>query len=82
MTRHVRIKKGLNIPIRGAPEQSVLGGNRVRHVALCGTDYIGLKPRLLVSKGDAVGLAASRCSSTSATRTSSSVRRAAARSSR
>ena len=56
MTRHVRIKKGLNIPIRGAPEQSVLGGNRVRHVALCGTDYIGLKPRLRVSKGDAVGL--------------------------
>jgi Na+-transporting NADH:ubiquinone oxidoreductase subunit A len=56
MTRHIRIKKGLDIPMRGVPEQSVLGGNRVRHVALCGIDYIGLKPRLLVSKGDAVGL--------------------------
>jgi Na+-transporting NADH:ubiquinone oxidoreductase subunit A len=56
MTRHIRIKKGLDIPMRGVPEQSVLGGNRVRHVALCGIDFIGLKPRLLVSKGDAVGL--------------------------
>lgn len=39
----------------GAPEQSVHPGPDVRHIALCGVDYIGLKPRMLVSEGDPVG---------------------------
>ena len=56
MNRSIRIRKGLDIPIAGAPEQVIYPGPRVRHVALCGVDYVGLRPRMLVSVGDAVGL--------------------------
>jgi len=52
----IRTTKGLNIPIAGEPEQSVHPGHAVQHLALCGSDYLGLKPRLLVSVGDRVGL--------------------------
>ena len=56
MNLRIRTTKGLNIPIAGEPEQSVHPGPAVQHLALCGTDYLGLKPRLLVSVGDQVGL--------------------------
>jgi Na+-transporting NADH:ubiquinone oxidoreductase subunit A len=56
MIRTIRIRKGLDVPITGEPEQVVYPGPRVRHVALCGVDYVGLRPRLLVEVGDAVGL--------------------------
>jgi len=52
----IRTRKGLNIPIAGEPEQSVHPGPAVQHLALCGFDYQGLKPRLLVSVGDRIGL--------------------------
>jgi len=56
MNRTIHIRKGLNIPLAGKPEQVVYPGPKVRHVALCGVDYLGLRPRLLVEVGDAVGL--------------------------
>ena len=56
MTRTIRIRKGLDIPVAGEPEQVIYPGPKVRHVALCGVDYFGLRPRLLVDAGDAVGL--------------------------
>ena len=56
MNLRIRTRKGLNIPIAGEPEQSVHPGPAVQHLALCGFDYQGLKPRLLVSVGDRVGL--------------------------
>ena len=56
MNLRIRTTKGLNIPIAGEPEQSVHPGPAVQHLALCGSDYLGLKPRLLVSVGDRVGL--------------------------
>jgi len=56
MIRTIRIRKGLDVPVAGEPEQVVYPGPGVRHVALCGVDYIGLRPRLLVDVGDAVGL--------------------------
>jgi len=52
----IRTTKGLNIPLAGEPEQSVYPGAALQHLALCGSDYLGLKPRLLVSEGDRVGL--------------------------
>ncbi len=55
VTTRIRIKKGLDIPIAGEPQQSIHPGAPVRQVALCGPDYPGLRPRLLVKKGDAVG---------------------------
>ncbi|MDH3689436.1 MAG: Na(+)-translocating NADH-quinone reductase subunit A [Gammaproteobacteria bacterium] len=51
-----RIKKGLDIPIRGAPEQVISPGAAVTSVALLGDDYIGLRPAMLVSEGDPVKL--------------------------
>jgi Na+-transporting NADH:ubiquinone oxidoreductase subunit A len=56
MSRTIRISKGLDVPVAGEPEQVVYPGPGVRHVALCGVDYVGLRPRLLVNVGDAVGL--------------------------
>lgn len=50
----LRITKGLDIPIAGAPEQRVRSGNAVRQVALLGDDYIGMKPTMLVKPGDRV----------------------------
>ncbi len=50
----VRIKKGLDIPLSGAPEQKIRQGNPLRQVALVGDDYIGMKPTMLVKQGDRV----------------------------
>ena len=54
MAQQIRTKKGLDIPLAGAPEQTVDAGNRIRTVALLGCDYLGLKPRMLVQEGDQV----------------------------
>ena len=42
----IKIKKGLDLPISGAPEQTITDGKPVRHVALIGFDYIGMKPTM------------------------------------
>ena len=52
----IRIRKGLNIPISGAPEQRIDDGNPVGWVALVAKDYRGLRPQLLVDVGDRVRL--------------------------
>ncbi len=54
MSMHIKIKKGLDLSLGGEPEQSVHPGPDIQHVALCGRNYIGLKPRLLVAVGDVV----------------------------
>ena len=51
-----KIKKGLNIPIKGEPHQEISKGNDVKHVAILGRDYIGMKPKLDVAVGDRVKL--------------------------
>ena len=56
MVRSVRISKGLDIPIAGAPEPIVDPGRPVRSVALLGSEYLGLKPKMLVQEGDPVSL--------------------------
>ena len=50
----IKIKKGLDLPISGAPEQTITDSNAIRHVALIGFDYIGMKPTMAVSEGDRV----------------------------
>ena len=52
----IRIRKGLNIPISGAPAPSVSYAPSPRSVALVAADYVGLKPNLLVHEGDSVML--------------------------
>ena len=50
----IKIKKGLDLPISGAPEQTITDGKPVRHVALIGFDYNGMKPTMAVKEGDRV----------------------------
>lgn len=51
---HFSSRRGLALALPGVPEQEVHTGNPVAHVALCGSDYPGLKPRMLVKQGDTV----------------------------
>jgi Na+-transporting NADH:ubiquinone oxidoreductase subunit A len=53
---HIKIKKGLDIPLPGKPEQSISQGPGVTSVALFGPDTHDLKPRMLVQVGDRVKL--------------------------
>ena len=50
------IKKGLDIPISGAPEQVIHPGADVGSVALMGTDIVGIRPSMHVREGDRVKL--------------------------
>ena len=49
-----KIKKGLDVPITGQPEQVISDGNVPRKVALLGEDYMGMKPTMVVKVGDQV----------------------------
>lgn len=53
---HIKIKKGLELPISGKPEQRIHTARTVRHVALLGVDHVDLKPTMLVAEGDKVKL--------------------------
>ncbi|MBT8080914.1 MAG: Na(+)-translocating NADH-quinone reductase subunit A [Gammaproteobacteria bacterium] len=53
---HIKIRKGLDIPVSGAPAQTVGNGPEVSSVALLGPDTHDLKPRMLVREGDRVKL--------------------------
>lgn len=48
------IKKGLDLPISGAPEQRIYDAPAVETVAIVGPDYIGMKPTMLVREGEQV----------------------------
>lgn len=52
----IRIKRGLDLPISGAPEQVVVGDHSPRSVAVLGRDYVGMKPTMHVAEGDQVKL--------------------------
>ncbi len=52
----IQIKKGLDLPISGAPRMQIEAAAPVRHVALLGGDYQDMKPTLLVNEGDRVVL--------------------------
>ncbi len=50
----ITIKKGLDLPLTGVPQQTIHNGEPVKSVALLGRDYIGLKPSMLVQEGDRI----------------------------
>lgn len=52
----MKIKKGLNIPVSGEPEQVIYDGPASRFVALLGHDYVGMKPTMLIAEGERVKL--------------------------
>ncbi len=49
-----KIKKGLDIPLKGQPDERIDAANEVSTVAVLGSDYVGLKPTMLVREGDTV----------------------------
>ncbi|WP_373813274.1 Na(+)-translocating NADH-quinone reductase subunit A [Neisseria dentiae] len=50
----IRIKKGLDLPIAGKPEQTVYPGASVSEVAVLGEEYVGMRPSMKVQEGDKV----------------------------
>lgn len=60
----INIKKGLDVPISGAPSQQITSAgssqgspeSAVKTVAVLGPDYIGMKPTMSVREGDKVAL--------------------------
>ncbi len=48
------LKKGLDLPVQGAPDQAVDPARPPASVAVIGSDFVGLKPRMLVEEGDSV----------------------------
>ena len=53
---HIKIKKGLDVPISGKPELTLSDANPVKTVGLVGWDTPGLKPKMAVAAGDRVKL--------------------------
>ncbi|MFA6111531.1 MAG: Na(+)-translocating NADH-quinone reductase subunit A [Candidatus Latescibacterota bacterium] len=56
MADAIRIKKGLDLPITGVPEQRLEPGPLVTRVGIVGPDFVGLRPTMLVAEGDRVKL--------------------------
>ncbi|MCP3907902.1 MAG: Na(+)-translocating NADH-quinone reductase subunit A [Oceanicoccus sp.] len=50
----IKISRGLDLPISGAPVQVISEGAKTRSVALVGFDYVGMKPTMSVQVGDRV----------------------------
>src|SRR5690606_11365994 len=50
----IKIKRGLDLPITGSPEQRIEDARPARSVALIGFDYHGMKPTMEVQVGDRV----------------------------
>ncbi len=48
------IRKGLNLPITGEPEQVIHDASAPKQVAVVALDYINMKPRMAVKPGDSV----------------------------
>ena len=52
----IKIKRGMDIPIQGSPQQIIEDAPAARAVALVGFDYVGMKPTMAVAEGDRVKL--------------------------
>lgn len=52
----IKIRRGLDLPISGAPEQAIHDAPKARSVAVIGVDYHGMKPTMAVKEGDRVKL--------------------------
>jgi len=50
----ITIKKGLDLPITGSPEQVIQDGPAITEVAILGEEYVGMRPSMAVKAGDKV----------------------------
>ncbi len=48
------IRKGLDLPITGVPAAQIDDGAPIKRVAVIGPDFVGMKPRMIVSEGERV----------------------------
>jgi Na+-transporting NADH:ubiquinone oxidoreductase subunit A len=52
----IKVRRGLDLPISGAPSQVIHDGPAISQVAIIGSDYPGMKPTMAVREGDRVKL--------------------------
>jgi len=52
----IKIKRGMDIPIQGSPQQVIADAPAPRAVGVVGYDYVGMKPTMEVREGDRVKL--------------------------
>ncbi|WP_448211445.1 Na(+)-translocating NADH-quinone reductase subunit A [Colwellia sp. MEBiC06753] len=50
----ITIKKGLDVPIQGAPQQVIHDGSPIKTVATLGQEFVGMRPTMHVKVGDRV----------------------------
>ncbi|MFZ8934932.1 MAG: hypothetical protein ACO2ZP_13650, partial [Bacteriovoracaceae bacterium] len=50
----ISIKKGLNLPLRGVSQQKVDESRTTKTVAIVASNYVGMKPTMMVNVGDEV----------------------------
>jgi Na+-transporting NADH:ubiquinone oxidoreductase subunit A len=52
----IKVRRGLDLPIAGIPDQVIDDGPIISQVGLVGSDYHGMKPTMAVREGDVVKL--------------------------
>ncbi|WP_394176496.1 Na(+)-translocating NADH-quinone reductase subunit A [Thalassotalea litorea] len=50
----IPIKKGLDVPVNGAPQQVISDGPAIKTVATLGEEFVGMRPTMYVRVGDRV----------------------------
>ncbi|REL37283.1 Na(+)-translocating NADH-quinone reductase subunit A [Thalassotalea euphylliae] len=50
----ITIKKGLDVPVQGAPQQVIHDGPSIKTVATLGEEFVGMRPTMHVKVGDRV----------------------------
>jgi Na+-transporting NADH:ubiquinone oxidoreductase subunit A len=50
----IKITRGLDLPLDGAPQQTISDASAARAVAVLGPDFVGMKPTMAVQEGDRV----------------------------
>jgi len=50
----ITIKKGLDVPVNGAPQQVIHDGPSIKTVATLGEEFVGMRPTMFVKVGDRV----------------------------
>ena len=50
----IKIKKGLDLPISGTPQQQISDGPAITKVAVLGEEYVGMRPTMHIRVDDQV----------------------------
>jgi len=50
----ITIKKGLDVPVQGAPQQVIHDGPSIKTVATLGEEFVGMRPTMFVKVDDRV----------------------------